>query len=113
MDKAVASTKEVMRAGQGAAAAVWRHVGGSTEGSKDTGWRNEQQRENEQAMTTLFLMLVMVGLSALGGAELAASVAVMTTATVAMRGRRRHGRNARMIMVLAVTSVFAWATVGS
>ena len=113
LDKAVAGTKEVMRAGRGAAAAVWRHVGGSTEGSKDTGRRDGQQRENEKAMTVLFLMLVMVVLLALGGAELAASIAVMTTAAIAMRGRRRHRRNARMIMVLAVTSVFAWAAVRS
>ena len=74
---------------------------------------SEQQRENEQTMTALFLMLVMVGLSALGGAELAASVAVVATAAVAMGGRRRHRRNARMMMVLAVTSMLAWATIGS
>ena len=67
LDQVMEHTKEVAQAGRAAAAAVWRHVGGSTKESRDTGWREEQQRENEQTMTALFLMLVMVGLSALGG----------------------------------------------
>ena len=113
LDRAGANTKEMVQTGRDAAAVMWRHIGGSAGGVKDTGWRNEQQRENEQTMTTLSLMFVMVGLSALGGAELAAAVAVVSTAAVAMRGRRRHRRSARMIMVLAVTSMVAWATVGS
>ena len=41
------------------------------------GWRGEQQRENEQTMTTLILMFVMVWLSAVGGVELAGAVAMM------------------------------------
>ena len=75
-----------------------------------------EDREEKAYVTAVMIMaILMMGLTAMAmaGVWVSMSAAVMTTGFVAIKGRGRRNKTARMMMMMVLTAAAVWVTVGS